>query len=527
MERLAEIEHPGMMAAIDPDKPAVIEAESGTTITFGAFERASNRFAHLLRAIGLQKGDGLVVLLENRAEYLTLAWGGLRAGLRVTAIATHLTPPEIDYILDDSGAKVLVTSARFADVASKLVASGIDDERRLMLDSPSAGFVALDERLADQPATPIADQAEGVEMLYSSGTTGRPKGIKKPLPDAPFGTLSPQYRRVVTHYEINATSRYLSPAPLYHAAPLGFNLRTLRVGGTTVIMKKFDAEQALALIEQHRITHSQWVPTHFVRLLRLPDEIRLRHDLSSHRCAIHAAAPCPTEVKRAMIDWWGPIVHEYYAGSEGNGLTVISSEEWLAHPGSVGRPINGNVHICDDQGHPLAAGQVGTIYFEGGATFEYHNDQDKTAQSRNHLGWSTLGDIGYLDEAGFLHLTDRKAHMIISGGVNIYPQEAENILVVHPKVVDAAVIGVPNAEFGEEVKAVVQPVDMIAAGAELEAELMAHCRAHLSPVKCPKSIDFADALPRQENGKLYKRKLRDAYWANAGDQLPTRAKLNN
>ena len=374
MDREAEIEHPGMMAAIDPDKPAVIEADSGKTVTFGAFERASNRFAHLLRQLGLQKGDGVAVLLENRADYLTLVWGGLRAGLRVTAIATHLTPPEIDYILDDSGAKVLVTSTRFADQAGALTASGIAAERRLMLDDAIAGFVGLGQRLENQPDDPIADQAEGVEMLYSSGTTGRPKGIRKPLPEDPFGTLSPQYRRVVTLYEINAGSRYLSPAPLYHAAPLGFNLRTLRVGGTTVIMKKFDAEQALALIERYRITHSQWVPTHFVRMLRLPDEVRARHDLTSHRCAIHAAAPCPVEIKRAMIDWWGPIIREYYAGSEGNGLTAISSDEWLARPGSVGRPINGSVHICDDSGQPLPAGQVGTIFFEGGATFEYHND---------------------------------------------------------------------------------------------------------------------------------------------------------
>ena len=521
MQRDAEIEHPGMMAAIDPDKPAVIDADSGITVTFGAFERDSNRFAQLLRRLGLQKGDGFAVLLENRAEYLTLVWGGLRAGLRVTAIATHLTPPEIDYILDDSGAKVLVTSSRFADRADALAASGITAERRLMLDDAVAGFALLDQRLAEQPSDPIADQAEGVEMLYSSGTTGQPKGIRKPLPEAPFGTLSPQYRRVVTLYEINATSRYLSPAPLYHAAPLGFNLRTLRVGGTTVIMKKFDAEQALALIERYRITHSQWVPTHFVRMLRLPDGTRARYDLTSHRCAIHAAAPCPTEIKRAMIDWWGPIVWEYYAGSEGNGFTSVSSEEWLARPGSVGRPLNGSVHICDDKGAPLPVGDVGTIFFEGGATFEYHNDPDKTAQSRNHLGWSTLGDIGYLDEDGYLFLTDRKAHMIISGGVNIYPQEAENALVLHPKVVDAAVIGVPNVEFGEEVKAVVQPVDMATAGADLEAELIAHCRAHLSPVKCPKSVDFAAELPRQDNGKLYKRKLRDAYWAAADNQKST------
>ncbi|MGI9476115.1 MAG: acyl-CoA synthetase [Hyphomicrobiaceae bacterium] len=506
------MEHPGMMADLQPDKPAVIMADNGETVTFRQFEETSNRFANLLRASRIQRGDGLAVLLENRSEYLPLVWGGMRAGLRVTAIATHLTPEEIDYILSDSGAKVLVTSVGFAEKTGRLALDGIAVERRLMLDASQSGFSHLQQLLEGQPLVPIGDQSEGIEMLYSSGTTGRPKGIRKQLPEAPFGTLSPTYRRSVELYGIDATTRYLSPAPLYHAAPLGFNLRTLRVGGTTIIMRKFDAEQALTHIEQQGITHSQWVPTHFVRMLRLSEGIRTRYDLTTHRCAIHAAAPCPVEIKHQMIDWWGPILKEYYAGSEGNGHTSITSEEWLAHPGSVGRPNHGKVHICDEEGYPLPVGQEGTIFFEGGATFEYHNDPDKTAASRNRLGWSTLGDIGYLDEEGYLYLTDRKAHMIISGGVNIYPQEAENVLVQHPKIYDAAVIGVPNAEFGEEVKAVVHPVDMAFAGPEFEAELIAHCRAQLSPVKCPKSIDFVPELPRQENGKLYKRKLRDAYW---------------
>jgi fatty-acyl-CoA synthase len=490
-------------------------ADGSAALTFQELEETSNRFAQLLRKLRIQRGDGLAVLLENRVEYLPLVWGGMRAGLRVTAIATHLTSEEIDYILQDSGAKIVVTSASFADKVADLSVRDNASAHRLMLDDGVAGFNDLDQLLRKQPSTPIPDQSEGVAMLYSSGTTGRPKGIRKPLPEVPFGALSPAYRRSNALYEIDETTRYLSPAPLYHAAPLAFNLRTIRAGGTTVIMRKFDAEQALALIEQHRITHSQWVPTHFVRMLRLAQETRAKYDLSSHRCAIHAAAPCPIEVKRQMIDWWGPIVREYYAGSEGNGHTSINTKEWLAHPGSVGRPHSGKVHICDEAGKPLPLGEEGTIFFEGGGEFEYHNDPDKTAASRNHLGWSTLGDVGYLDEDGFLYLTDRKAHMIISGGVNIYPQEAENALVLHPKVLDAAVIGVPNAEFGEEVKAVVQPLEMSKAGSELEAQLIAHCRLSLSSVKCPRSVDFVAELPRQENGKLYKRKLRDTYWEEA------------
>jgi long-chain acyl-CoA synthetase len=504
--------HPGIYAARTPDRPAVITAHDGRVITFGAFEAFSNQFAHLLRSLGLRHGDGIAILLENRAEYVPLAWGGMRAGLRVTAIATHLTAPEIDYILSDSGAKALISSAAFADKLAALTASGISPPRRLALDGATAGFGDLAGALAAHPPTPIADQAEGIEMLYSSGTTGRPKGILKPMPDVPFGALSPQLKRVIDFYGLDEDTVYLSPAPLYHAAPLAFNIRTLRAGGTTVVLPRFDAELALAAIEHYRVTHSQWVPTHFIRLLRLPEEVRNRHDLSSHHCAIHAAAPCPVEIKRQMIDWWGPIIREYYGGSEGNGITVIDSNEWLAHPGSVGRPLAGSIHVCGEDGEPLLAGEEGTVFFAGGAAFEYHNDPAKTAASRNRHGWSTIGDVGYLDPDGYLYLTDRKAHMIISGGVNIYPQETENALLLHPKVHDAAVIGVPNAEFGEEVKAVVQPWDMADAGAALEAELIAHCRARLSAVKCPRSVDFVAELPRQENGKLYKRKLRDAYW---------------
>lgn len=504
--------HPGIYAARTPDRPAVIMAGSGETLTFGQFEALSNQCAHLMRAHGLKRGDGAAVFMENHLWYTALCWGALRAGLRLTAIATHLTAGEVDYILDDSGASLLMTSARKADVVKDLRPAWISTERIFMLDAGATGFHDLAGALDGQPIGPIDDQSEGIEMLYSSGTTGQPKGVRKPLPEQAFGIPPIGHRRAMELYSLDEQSIYLSPAPLYHAAPLGYNLRTLRAGGTTIVMEKFDAEQALALIERHRVTHSQWVPTHFIRMLRLPEDVRAKYDFTSHRCAIHAASPCPVPVKQAMIDWWGPIINEYYGGSEGNGITALNTEEWLAHPGSVGRAALGQVRICDDSGAELPVGEVGTVFFSDGPVFEYHNDPEKTAASRNAQGWSTLGDIGYLDADGYLYLTDRRAFVIVSGGVNIYPQEAENLLASHPKVLDVAVIGVPNEEFGEEVKAVVQPIPGVMPGPDLAGELIAYCRKSLSAVKCPRSVDFVDELPRQENGKLYKRKLREAYW---------------
>jgi len=356
-------------------------------------------------------------------------------------------------------------------------------------------------------------------MLYSSGTTGRPKGVKRVLTGEPFDALPNNYALTRKLYGLNQDTVYLSPAPLYHAAPLVFTNSVLSSGGTIIVMDHFDPEQALALIERHRVTASQWVPTMFVRLLRLPDAARRKCDLSSHKVAVHAAAPCPIEIKRAMIDWWGPILHEYYAGSEGNGFVVIDSHEWLAHPGSVGRAILGELRILDEDGHEQPADVPGAIYFANGPAFEYHNDPAKTQAAYNAQGWSTLGDVGYLDREGYLYLTDRKAYMIISGGVNIYPQETENVLTGHPGIVDVAVFGVPNAEFGEEVKAVVQPVDMALATPAFAAELIAYCRERLADVKCPRSIDFDPELPRHPTGKLYKRLVRDRYWANRASKI--------
>lgn len=509
------VRHPGVWAERTPDRAAVVLAETGATLTFSQFEALSNQCAQLLRDAGLRRGDGLAILMENNLHYTALAWGALRAGLRLTAIATHLTPTEVDYILDDSGAAALMTSVALAATAEKLRPAGLAAHACFSLGGSMAGYQCLEDALVARPETPIADQYEGVEMLYSSGTTGRPKGVRKPLPDLPFGTPPIGHLRAMELYGLDEDTVYLSPAPLYHAAPLGYNLRTLRAGGCTVVMKKFEAERALALIEQYRVTHSQWVPTHFVRMLRLPPETRMAYDLSSHRCAIHAASPCPVAVKRDMIAWWGEIINEYYGGSEGNGITAIDTKQWLEHPGSVGRAVMGRVRICDDKGNEVPTGVEGTIYFSDGPQFEYHNDPEKTAASRNAQGWSTLGDIGYVDGDDYLYLTDRKAFVIISGGVNIYPQEVENLLVSHPAVLDAAVIGVPNEEFGEEVKAVVQLVDSRQGNVDLSEALMAHCRSHLSAVKCPRSVDFVQDLPRQENGKLYKRLLRDRYWPDA------------
>ena len=357
-------------------------------------------------------------------------------------------------------------------------------------------------------------------MLYSSGTTGRPKGVFVPPQATEIDAASPMTDILSRLYGVDASTVYLSPAPLYHAAPLRYTLGVQRLGATVVVMAHFDAERYLQLVQQYRISHSQLVPTMFVRMLKLPEAVRRQYDVSSLRCAIHAAAPCPVPVKRQMIDWWGPILWEYYAGTEGNGVTMANSAQWLAHPGTVGAAVVGELRICDDDtGAVLPAGQTGTVYFANGRPFAYHNDPAKTAGSTHPLGWTTLGDVGHVDADGFLFLTDRKSYMIISGGVNIYPQEAENVLINHPKVADCAVLGVPNDEFGEEVKAVVQPRDMQDAGPALEQELIRYCREHLSHIKCPRSVDFEAELPRHATGKLYKRLLKDRYWAGHASKI--------
>ena len=496
-----------------PDRAAYIMAGTGEVISYGDLEAGANQLAHLLRAHGLERGDTIALCLENHPWFFKICWAAYRAGLYFTAISYRLQAEEVEYIVNDCGAKVLITSALLTETFEGFREQLTHDPVCYMLDGLTAGANSLEAAVADMPTTPIEDQSCGQSLLYSSGTTGRPKGVKKPLPDTPWGEAEPVFQARQERYDFTEDSIYLSPAPLYHAAPLGFTMNVLRYGGTCIVMENYDSEAALSLIEKYRVTHSQWVPTMFVRMLKLSEDIRHKYDLSSHEVAIHAAAPCPISVKEQMIAWWGPVIHEYYAGTEGNGSTTITSEEWLAHKGSVGQAAHGvSLHILDDDFNELPVGEAGGVYFEGGGTFEYLGDSEKTSSSRSPQGYSTLGDIGYLDDEGFLYLTDRRSFMIISGGVNIYPQETENALITHAEVVDVAVFGIPNEEFGEEVKAVVQPRDMADAGPELEARLIAYAREHISHIKCPRSIDFMEELPRHPTGKLYKRLLKDKYW---------------
>jgi acyl-CoA synthetase (AMP-forming)/AMP-acid ligase II len=425
----------------------------------------------------------------------------------------------VEYIVDDCDAKVFITSDAKREIAAGLVGHCPNLIARYMIGDPIPGYESWQTALASQPKTPLDEESEGAPMVYSSGTTGRPKGIKHPLPEGPMGAPNPISMVLAGLYGVVESSVYLSPAPLYHAAPLSFTLACQRMGITVVVMEQFDAIESLGLIEKYRVTHSQWVPTMFVRMLKLPEEERARFDVSSLEVAIHAAAPCPIPIKESMIDWWGPVIYEYYAGSEGNGFCALNSEEWLAHKGSVGRPLTATVHILNDAFEELPTGEAGGIFFESDAVFEYHNAPEKTADSLSPQGYSTLGDIGYLDQDGFLYLTDRKAHMIISGGVNIYPQETENILITHPKVADVAVIGVPNEDFGEEVKAVVQLLDTADASPELAQELIDFCNEKISHFKCPRSVDFEAQLPRHPTGKLYKRLLKDRYWGKKDSRI--------
>jgi long-chain acyl-CoA synthetase len=494
----------------DRDRVAYRMEPSGVEVTYGELVDGSRRIAALLREHGARHGDNVAILIENHPRFLEVAWAAQRAGLRYTAISTRLTAGEVAYILRDAGSVAVFTSQALHETAHAAAAEA-PGVRAVF---PVEDFDVL---LGETPEGPHPDDREGIDFLYSSGTTGRPKGVVAELPLIPLGSEPPTIAALLQNlWGFDADTVYLSPAPLYHAAPLRFCMAVHRFGGTCVVMERFDARAALELVERHRVTHTQMVPTMFIRMLKLPREERERFDLSSLRAVIHAAAPCPPPVKQAMIEWLGPIVHEYYSSTEAPLFTVITSEEALERPGSVGRAILGEPHILDDDGNELPPGEAGTIWSAGGIEFAYHNDPEKTAAARNDRGWATVGDIGRLDEEGYLYLTDRKADMVISGGVNVYPQEAENVLVTHPSVADVAVFGIPHEELGEEVRAVVQPVSMDAAGLELADELMRFCRAQLAGYKCPRAIDFRAELPRHATGKLYKRLLRDEYRAAAG-----------
>jgi long-chain acyl-CoA synthetase len=508
-------QYPGAYVAAFPDKPAVLMADDGEVLTYTQLEERSTRLANAFAAAGLRPGDVVALLTENSPRVFEVYWACLRSGLYLTAVNWHLTKPEVEYILRDCGAAAVVVSASLRPMADGEFPAV--HTRVLIGDGTGADPAYVDYETLLAGASPVAPsvQPRGGDMLYSSGTTGRPKGIKPALPERQVDEPGDPYVAVFGPlFGIDQHTVYLSPAPLYHAAPLRFGMITTSLGGTVVVLPNFDAETAVRAIARHRVTHSQWVPTHFVRMLGLPVSVRGGYDLSSHRVAIHAAAPCPVEVKRRMIEWWGPILAEYYSSTEGAGATAISSAEWLRHPGSVGRPILGTIHVCDDAGNELPTGETGLVYFERDAVpFTYHNDPAKTrsAQHPKHETWTTTGDVGRLDEEGYLYLTDRKAFTIISGGVNIYPQEIEDALLQHPAVLDVAVIGVPDPEFGESVLAVVQLVASASASDETRASIAEFGRARLAGFKVPRRIEFTDALPRTPTGKLVKGKLREQY----------------
>ncbi|WP_052665828.1 AMP-binding protein [Nitriliruptor alkaliphilus] len=511
--------YPGERAQITPDKPAYIMEPSGVVVTYRELDDDSNRIAQVFHEAGLRPGDTVSMQLENHPIALKVVWAAQRSGLFYTAISTALQADEVAYIVDDCDAKVHVTTARFSDIAENIVDRTPKVELRLSIDGEVAGHQPLEERMAATDAEPIPEEVEGGDLLYSSGTTGTPKGVKPDLEYEPAGNPPPIVGLMHILWGFDEETVYLSPAPLYHAAPLRFMLGVNRLGGTIVMMESWDTEQSLALIEKHRITHAQFVPTMFVRMLKLPEGVRTKYDVSSLGFAVHAAAPCPIPVKQQMMDWWGEILHEYYGGTEGNGITAITPQEWLQHPGSVGKGLLGEVKICDDDDHELPPGEAGNVYFADGPDFDYHKDPERTAQAYNSHGWSTMGDVGYVDDDGYLFLTDRKAYTIISGGVNVYPQEAENVLTMHPDVVDVAVFGIPNEEFGEEVKAVVQARDGVETGPALAQELIDYCKERLSSIKCPRSVDFRNELPRTATGKLIKRLVRESYLDRAPADL--------
>ena len=499
----------------NPDLPAIVMAGTGAVTTFKEYEERCNQVAHLLRAVGLERGDHISLFMENIPEFLVVQGAAERIGLYYTLVNSHLSAEEVAYIVTDSCSRVFFTSVAKEDTAEAAAELCPKVERFFMVGAGGSRgrWEPYEDAVAAFPSDPVTDESMGSPMLYSSGTTGHPKGIIRALPE---GTPEEQpdttpYFRFV--WGLRDSMVYLNPAPLYHSAPQRSVSLALSMGCTSVIMERFDPEEWLRLVERYRVTHCQMVPTMFTRLLRLPDEVRLRYDVSSLERIIHAAAPCPVPIKKAMIDWLGPILNEYYAATEGNGMTFVESKEWLEHPGTVGKCLLGEMHILDEDGNECPTGVDGTVWFKGATNFEYFNDPAKTAENRSEDGqMSTVGDVGHVDEEGYLFLTDRKTYMIISGGVNIYPQETENLLATHPKVLDVAVIGVPNEDLGEEVKAVVQLVDPAGAGPETEAELIRFCGEHLARFKCPRSVDFVEELPRLPTGKLYKRLLRDKYW---------------
>jgi len=515
--------YPGYWAELNPEKKAAINSNTGEFITYGQLNARSNQLAQLFWDQGLRRGDHVAIFMENDLRYFDVVWAALRSGLYLTTVSRYLTAEEAAYIIDNSESQVLITSSYLAEAANLLPDLCPGVKRFLMIDAQSEAYEDYESAIAAYLPEPLAKEPAGTMMLYSSGTTGRPKGILRPLPEVDISSKDNGLGGLQAGlWGFDSDSVYLSTAPLYHSAPMGFTAATIALGGTIIMMPRFDEAGALKAIDDYKVTHSQWVPTMFNRMLKLEGSLQNKYDLSSHKVAIHAAAPCPQGVKQKMFEWWGPIIYEYYGGTELNGLTHVTPDAWLAKPGTVGQAVLGTIHICDDDGKELAAGETGLVYFElPSMPFKYLKDEKQTrsAQHPQHDNWSALGDVGYVDEEGYLFLTDRATFMIISGGVNIYPQEIEDAMIMHEKVQDVAVVGVPNEEMGEEVKAVVQPVPGIEPGIELEEELLDYIKEHIAHYKCPRSIDFEEELPRLPTGKLYKRLLKDKYWGKTNSRI--------
>ncbi len=505
------------LAQEQPDRLAVV-APDGAEITYGDLLAWSNRLVHGLRGLGVPPGGGIAMVLPNGTEALALYFAALQAGWYLTPINHHLVGPEIAFIVEDSEADVFIGHERFAEACEAAASETALGTDRCFAVGAVAGFAPFADLTEGGPDTLPADRDGGQAMHYTSGTTGRPKGVRRKLSGADPDASAPLSRHFLGMFGIEpyGDNVHICGSPLYHTAVLAFVGASLHVGHPVVLMDRWTPESMLALIDRHRVTTSHMVPTQFHRLLALPDEVKDRYDVSSTRSIVHAAAPCPVEIKQRMLDWWGPSIWEYYAATEGGG-TVVSPEQWLARPGTVGLPWpSSEIRILDDDDREVPANVPGTVFMKLAATdFEYFKDKDKTDANRR-AGFFTVGDIGYLDDDGYLFLNDRKSDMIISGGVNVYPAEIEGVLLTHPKVADAAVFGIPHADWGEEIKAVVEPTAGTDAGDELTAELLAHCGERLARFKLPRSVDYTTEMPRDPNGKLYKRTLRDPYWAERG-----------
>ncbi|MEW2353981.1 AMP-binding protein [Spirillospora sp. NPDC029432] len=506
------------IAAAQPDRPAFL-SDAGT-VTYGELHADVNRISHALRALGLEPGDAMATVLGNRAEFLTVLLAAMQSGVYLVPVSRHLTAPEIGYILADSGSKAVVTEAAFADaVTAAADEAAVKPEGRVSID-PAAGFERLDAVLEGRPGDPPDERKMGSVMLYTSGTTGRPKGVRRPLLDFPPELAMAVLRETLAkHLEIEPGDEvHLAVGPLYHSAPCVHALLSLNLGHAVVVCDHFEPAATLELIERYGVTNSFMVPTMFHRMLALPDEVRGRHDLSSLRQVYHSAAPIPVETKRRMLDWWGPVLYEYYGSTESGPVVVARPREWLEHPGTVGRPVEGvEIKIFDESGAELPPGEPGLIYARGQAGFEYHRDPGKTAASM--IGdFYTPGDIGHLDEDGWLYMSDRRTDLIITGGVNIYPAEIEAALLQHPAVADVAVIGVPDEDWGQSAVALVEPAPGSAAGEALADDLLAHCATLLARLKHPRRIEFRDSLPRTPSGKLSRRRVREGYLREQREQ---------